>query len=71
MLDRVAVEKTYFTKKEDIYEQFYFDTYVKDCQHGFGNKDICKDKEYVKSRVEELKDKTHPLHTKMIMKRSF
>lgn len=69
MLDKVAVEKTYFDMKKDIYEQFYFDTRIKDCQHGFGDKTLCKDKEYVKERIKEFKNKTQKLKSKLIVKR--
>ena len=69
MLNKVAVEKTYFDMKKDIYQQFYFDTHVKDCQHGFGDKEICKDKDFVKERLKEFKAKTRKLKTKQIQKR--
>lgn len=69
MLDKVAVDKSYFDMKKGIYEQFYYDTYVKDCQHGFGNKTLCKDKDYVKERLNELKTKTRKLKVKQIQKR--
>lgn len=64
MLDRVAVEKSYFDMKEDIYQQFYYDVRVKDCLYGFGDKSICKDKEFVKKRLDEFKHKTHKLKIK-------
>lgn len=70
MLDKLAIEKSYFDMKEDIYKQFYYEMRVKDCQNGFGDKNICKDKEFVKQRLNEFKDKTHKLKTKIIVKRS-
>jgi hypothetical protein len=69
MLDKVAVEKSFFDMKKDIYQQFYYETRVKDCQHGFGDKEICKDKEFVKDRLKEFKAKTRKLKTKQIQKR--
>lgn len=70
MLNKVAVEKSYFDMKENIYQQFYYDIRVKDCQNGFGDKTICKDKESVKKRLDEFKHKTHKLKTRMIAKHS-
>jgi hypothetical protein len=70
MLDKVAVEKTFFDFKQAIYEQYYYDTYVRDCQHGFGDKSLCKDKDYVKARLAELKAKTHSLKVKVLVKRA-
>ena len=57
MLDKEAVEKSYFDMKKDIYEQFYFPQRVKDCKNGFGDKTICKDKDYVKERLKEFEAK--------------
>jgi len=56
MLDRVAVKKSYFDMKQEIYKQFYYDSNIRDCLNGFGDKTLCK-------------DKTHKLKTKMIVKR--
>jgi hypothetical protein len=73
MLDKKAVEKSYFDFKpdiDDIYTQYYYDTYVRDCQNGFGDKLLCKDKDYVKARLAELKAKTHPLKAKLLVKRA-
>jgi len=64
MLNRVAVEKSYFDMKQDIYEQFYYENNVKMCKHGYGDKSICKDKEFVKKRLNEFKHKTHKLNSK-------
>ena len=68
MLEKVAVEKSYFDMKKDIYEQFYYDSRVKRCLSGAGEKDLCKDKAFVKNRLRELKEKTRKLKTKMVSK---
>ena len=70
MLDKVAVDKTFFDFKENVYQQYYYDTYVRDCQNGHGDKTICKDKTFVNQRLTELKTKTRKLKTKIIVKRA-
>lgn len=70
MLDKVAVEKSYFDLKGDIYQQYYSGaTYLPMCLKGYDPKDICKDKEAAKERIAELKEKTLKLKTKLLQKR--
>jgi len=69
MLDKVAVEKSYFDMTQNIYEQYYYDTRVRRCMNGFGDKNICKDKEAVKEKLEARKKAIVKLKTKQIMKR--
>jgi hypothetical protein len=71
MLDKKAVEKSYFDLKKNIYEQFYFETYAKDCMNGFGNKELCKDRKAMKERIDELHSKTKSLKSKQIHKRLY
>ncbi len=71
MLDKVAVEKSYFNLKEDIYQQYYFETYAKDSMNGLGDKELCKDKKAMKERIAELHSKTKKLKTKQIHKRLY
>lgn len=71
MLDKVAVEKSYFDMKKNIYEQYYYETKVRDCLNGFGDKNICKDMEFVKERLKEFNNKKIKLKNKMIEKRNY
>ena len=71
MLDKVAVEKSFFNSKEDIYQQYYAGTtYLPMCLKGYQDPSICKDKDAAKARVKELKEKTVKLKTKVLKKRS-
>jgi hypothetical protein len=71
MLDKVAVEKSFFNMKGDIYQQYYAGTtYLPMCLKGYQDTSICKDKEAAKARIKELKEKTVKLKKKVLQKRS-
>jgi hypothetical protein len=71
MLDKVAVEKSFFTVKDDIYQQYYAGTtYLPMCLKGSQDTSICKDRDQAKARIQELKEKTSKLKTKLLQKRS-
>lgn len=71
MLDKVAVDKTYFDMKKNIYEQYYFEQSVKMCLKGNPKTDLCKDKEAVKERIREFNAKKVSLKIKQIEKRDW
>jgi hypothetical protein len=71
MIDKVAVEKTYFDMKKDIYDQYYFGHDIHMCLKGNPKSDICKDPKVYKPRLRELEDKTVSLITKQVEKRIF
>ena len=71
MLDKVAVEKSYFDMKEDIYEQYYYDHRIHMCLKGNPKSDICSDPVVYKPRLAELKEKKVKLKTKQVEKRKF
>lgn len=66
MLDKVAVEKSYFDMKKDIYEQYYDGTNFLKEQMGRMTAEQKKD---AKDRIEELKMKTKKLKVKLLQKR--
>ncbi len=70
MLDKIAIEKSFFDMKDDIYHQYYTaETYMPRCLKSHQSSEICKDKQYAKDRVAELKEKKVKLKTKMLQKR--
>jgi len=70
MLDKKAIEKSFFDMKRGIYEQYYTaDTYIPRCLKGHGSSDICKDKQYAKDLVADLNEKQTKLKTKLLQKR--
>ena len=70
LLDKVAVEKSFFDMKADIYQQYYSaTTYLPMCLKGHTNKQICKDKQEAKERIHELEDKKVKLKPKLLQKR--
>jgi hypothetical protein len=71
MLDKVAIEKSFFNNKEDIYQQYYAGTtYLPMCLKGYQDLSLCKNKDAAKARVKELKEKTVKLKSKVLQKRS-
>lgn len=71
LLDKVAVEKSFFGMKSEIYQQYYnAETYLPMCLKGYQNQSICKDKQAARERIQELKEKTTTLKTKMLQKRA-
>jgi hypothetical protein len=66
MLDKIAIEKSFFDMKGDIYQQYY------DVEMGMKNryKDMTKDEKLeARDRMAELEDKTKKLKTKVLQKR--
>lgn len=70
LLDKTAVEKSYFDMSKPIYEQYYYEHSVKMCIAGNPKSDICKDIPYYTKKIEEFHIKTTKLKTKVIDKRS-
>lgn len=66
MLDKVAIEKSYFDMKKDIYEQHYYQRSVDMCLKGNPKTDICKDKSVYEPRIAEWKAKQVKLKTKKV-----
>jgi len=67
LLDKVAVDKSFFDMKKGIYEQYYNASIRLDmCLRGFG---ACKDKEKAKATRKEMKSKTRKMKSKLIQKR--
>jgi len=71
MLDKVAVEKSYFTMSKPIYEQYYYEHRVKMCLFGNPRTDLCADKSVYGPKIKEFKEKRVKLKTKLIHKRHF
>ena len=70
MLDKVAVEKSFFDMKKGIYEQYYEATsYLPMCLKGYGSNDSCKDRQQAKDRIAELKATLSKLKIKLLQKR--
>ncbi len=66
MLDKVAVEKSFFDMKKKIYEQYYeATTYLKDRMRAMSK----EEKSEARARMEELAEKTSKLKTKVLQKR--
>jgi hypothetical protein len=72
MLDKVAVEKSFFDKKDDIYQQYYMaTTYLPMCLKGYQDTSICKDKKAARERIAEVEDKSKKLKVKTLQKRLY
>ncbi len=70
MLEKVAVEYSFFKSYDKPYEEYYYvDSQIDMCLRGYGDKSICKDKQQAKALQKELKEKTHKLKTKLLQKR--
>jgi hypothetical protein len=70
MLDKEAVEKSYFDMNEPIYEQYYYEHSIHMCLKGNPKSALCADKSVYEPKVKEFKEKTVALKTKMIQKRN-
>jgi hypothetical protein len=71
LLDKVAVEKSFFDMKQNIYQQYYTATsYLPLCLKGHQDQTLCKDRQAAKERIAEVKEKTTKLKTKRLQKRS-
>jgi hypothetical protein len=72
MLDKVAIDKSFFDMKKPIYEQYYHVSHHLDmCVRGYQPTDICKDKKEARERIKGLKQKTRKLKSKVLQKRVF
>jgi hypothetical protein len=70
MLDKVAIDKSFFDMKKDIYQQYYeVNNSLDMCLRGYQPNNICKDKKEAREKIKDLKDKTMKLKTKLIHKR--
>jgi predicted GIY-YIG superfamily endonuclease len=67
LLEKAAVDKSFFDMKKGIYDQYYNATTRLDmCLRGFRD---CKDKEKAKATRKEMKSKTRRMKSKLIQKR--
>jgi hypothetical protein len=63
-LDKVAIEKSYFNLKEDIYDQYYYEHSVKMCLRNNPKTALCSGN--YKERIHEFHEKKVKLKTKLI-----
>lgn len=67
LLEKAAVDKSFFDMKKSIYDQYYNATTRLDmCLRGFRD---CEDKEKAKATRKEMKSKTRRMKSKLIQKR--
>jgi hypothetical protein len=67
LLEKAAVDKSFFDMKKGIYDQYYNATTRLDmCLRGFRD---CEDKEKAKATRKEMKSKTRRMKSKVIQKR--
>ena len=71
MLEKVAIEKSFFDLKGDIYRQSYYAHSIKMCLYGNPRTDICKDKSVYEQKLKDLKQKTVHFKVKVVEKRLF
>lgn len=72
MLDKVAVDKSFFDMKKNIYDQYYeVNNRLDMCVRGYQPTNICKDKKQAKETIKNLKNKTRKLKSKVLQKRVF
>ena len=70
MLDKVAVEKSFFDLKSDIYHQYYeATTYLPMCLKGHQDRRICQDKKAARDRIAEIEEKSKKIRVKTLQKR--
>lgn len=67
--DKVAVEKSYFSLRAPIYDQYYFESRILTEMHNNPSAYTDRDKEIARTRIAELHAKTTPLRTRQIEKR--
>lgn len=71
LLDKIAVEKSFFSPKEGVYAQYYAaTTFLAECFRGYAKRPMCKDKEAAKDRIAEVAAKSKKMKTKMLQKRT-
>jgi len=68
MLDKLAIEISFFDMKKPIYEQFYYRHRIHMCLVGNPKSEICQDKLVYGPKLKEIKEKTVKLKTKQISK---
>lgn len=66
MLDKVAIEKSFFDMKKDIYNQYYEAKLYMKMRYKKLNKE---EKKQAKERMDELEEKTKKLRVKVLQKR--
>lgn len=71
MLDKEAIEKSYFDMNEPIYEQYYYEHSIHMCLKGNPKTALCEDKSVYEPKLKEFKEKTVSLKTKMVQKRNW
>jgi hypothetical protein len=72
MLDKVAVENSFFDVKKPIYEQYYMaSTYLPMCLKGYHDTSICKDKKAAREHIAELESKSKKIRVKTLQKRLY
>ena len=70
MLDKIAIENSFFKNFNQVYEDYYFvDNELDMCLRGYGDKSLCKDKQDAREKQKELKAKTRKLKIKILQKR--
>lgn len=70
MLDKVAIDKTFFDMKKSIYDQYYdVDRALPMCLKGYDPKTICDDKKQARASIQNLKSKTRKVKSKVLQKR--
>jgi hypothetical protein len=70
LVDKVAVDKSFFDMKQNIYEQYYnASTHLGMCLRGYQPSSICKNRNEAKEILQSLKHKTRKLKRKVIQKR--
>lgn len=71
MLEKEAVEKSYFDMKKNIYEQYYYKHSIHMCLAGNPKSHICKDKDVYKAKLSEFAEKKQKMKTKILHKGVF
>jgi hypothetical protein len=69
MLDKDAVEISYFDMNKNIYEQYYYEHRIHMCLFGNPKTDICKDKTIYEPKIAEFNEKKVNFKIKLIQKR--
>jgi len=64
MLDKVAIEKSFFDMSVNIYEQHYYQHHIRTCLARKPKSKICKNKSEYMPRIKEWADKMTKLRTK-------
>jgi hypothetical protein len=72
LLDKIAVEKSFFDMKSNIYQQYYEAiSYLPMCLKGHQDTSLCKDKKAARERIAEAEEKSKKLRVKVLQKRIY